>query len=383
MSVFVYLFLGLSGVALAWWAMRRPSPKTSSPRQTSLDAAPSAAAKPVLAQEVVLPLVPAQEKLHAEPPPELASFQWRLAADIGPQQLAALLEAIQGIPRPPNSLQKLLSPEFVAQANSIALSELVMGEPLIAAKVLAAVNSPLFGLLKPVTGMGQAVTFLGMTTVRNICVQYMLAEAFKPHLAHSQKAFDGIWRASTIASELCARLAKALNLPEQGALSTKVVLGFVGNLSSIALMPRETLDNWRSLGRLERAQLEQATMQLSAGEVGGLLMQSWGLPAELIEGVHAIDRVLVTPAPALHSTQTASTALAYLCARLGERLALGQMDSLEGYNPFADTGPDTFYLNQHLRNPALRQLPAALASAELQGAVQQLLVRESAKMAAV
>ncbi len=280
-SVFVYLFLGLSGVALAWWAVRRPSPKPSLVHRAPIAAAPRADAKPFLPQDFVLADAPAPDELPSEAPPELAAFQWRLAADIGPQQLAALLVAIKGIPRPPSSLQKLLSPEFVAHASSIELSELVMGEPLIAAKVLATVNSPLYGLLKPVTGMGQAVTFLGMTTVRNICVQYMLAEAFKPRLAHSQKAFDGIWRASTIASELCARLAKALNLPEQGALSTKVVLGFVGHLSSVALMPRETLDKWRFLGRLERAQLEQATMQLSAGEVGGLLMQSWGMPAAL------------------------------------------------------------------------------------------------------
>jgi hypothetical protein len=36
-------------------------------------------------------------------------------------------------------------------------------------------------------------------------------------------------------------------------------------------------------------------------------------------------------------------------------------------------GPDTFYLNEHLRNPMLRQLPAALASAEVQEALEQMM----------
>ena len=84
-------------------------------------------------------------------------------------------------------MQQLLSPEFVARASSTELSELVMAEPLIAAKVLSTVNSPFYALQKPVTNIGQAVTFLGINTVRSICLQYMLAEAFKPKLAESQK----------------------------------------------------------------------------------------------------------------------------------------------------------------------------------------------------
>ena len=246
-------------------------------------------------------------------------------------------------------------------------------QPLIAAKVLSTVNAPFYGLHKPVTGIGQAVTFLGMNTVRNICVQYMLAEAFKPRLATSQRAFDGIWRASAIASELCVRLSKALNLPDQGSLSTQVVLGFVGHLSAASLLPPKALDDWLELGRLERAQREQEAMSLSAGEVGGLLMQAWGLPEALVNNVRAIDRVLVTRPSQSPTAESPRLALCYLCARLGERLATGQISSLKRYDPFQDVGPDTFYLNEHLRNPMLRQLPAALASAEVQDALEQMM----------
>jgi hypothetical protein len=201
----------------------------------------------------------------------------------------------------------------------------------------------------------------------------MLAEAFKPSLATSQRAFDGIWRASAIASELCVRLCKALNLPDQGALSTQVVLGFVGHLSAASLLPPKALDDWLNLGRLDRARREQASMSLSAGEVGGLLMDAWGLPEALVSQVRAIDRVLVTPPSADPTAESPRLALCYLCARLGERLATGQISTLKGYDPLLDVGADTFYLNQHLRNPMLRQLPAALASVEVQEAVEQML----------
>jgi HD-like signal output (HDOD) protein len=380
-SVMMILVAVVCAVALAWWAFRRqPSRQVASAKAAQKEVRPVADAVSRMAPEGMAATIEDLAPAIAVPP-ELTAFQWFKVADLETPRREALLEAIKGIPRPPHSLQKLLSPEFVARASSGELSELVMGEPMIAAKVLSSVNAPFYGLHKPVTGIGQAVTFLGMSTVRNICVQYMLAEAFKPRLAISQRTFDGIWRASAIASELCVRLSKALNLPDQGALSTQVVLGFVGHLSAASLMPTEALNDWLKLGRLERAKREQEVMDLSAGEIGGLLMHSWGLPETLINGVREIDRVVVTPIKARPAEEAARSALSYFCARLGERLAQGQLKSLQGYDPFQDTGPDTFYLNQHLRNPMLRLLPTALASAELQEAMQQMLSGEAAKKA--
>lgn len=372
-TVVMILLAALCAAALAWWAFQRQqSQQTASKKALHAPAHPAGQATVRLAQTEVsaAPEVPAPP---VEVPRALSEFKWLRVADLEAHRRESLLEAIKGIPRPPHSLQKLLSPEFVAHASSAELSELVMGEPLIAAKVLATVNSPMYGLQKAVTGMGQAVTFLGMSSVRNICLQYMLAEAFKPRLAISQQTFDGIWRASGIASELCVRLSKALNLPDQGTLSTQVVLGFVGHLSAASLMPTDALTDWLKLDRLERARREQSVMDLSAGEIGGLLMRSWGLPETLIDGVREIDRVLVTPIDGSTTADAARNALSYFCARLGERLSQGQLTSLQGYDPFQDAGPDTFYLNQHLRSPLLRQLPVALASAEVQETMHQLL----------
>lgn len=306
-------------------------------------------------------------------PPELTALVWRREADLVPPQRDALLAAVRSIPRPPGSLQQLLSPEFVARAASAELSELVMAELLIAAKVLGNVNSPFYGLRHPVTNIGQAVTFLGMNSVRNICLRYMLAEAFKPQLASSQRVFDTIWKASAIASELSVRLSKALNLPDQGGLATQVVLSFVGHLAIASLMPPTELENWLSRSRVERTAHEQALMGLSAGEIGGLLLQSWALPDALITEVGDIGRLLVTPASAIPSVRLPGLALSYLCSRLGERLALGQLPSLAHHDLMQDLGPDTHHLRACLSHPRLAGLQAALQAPELLSAVQLML----------
>jgi HD-like signal output (HDOD) protein len=267
----------------------------------------------------------------------------------------------------------------VAKAGSAELSELVMGEPLIAAKVLSTVNSPMYGLRTPVTNIGHAVTFLGMNTVRSICLQYMLAEAFKPKLAEAQRCFDAIWQASAIASELCVRLGKALNLPDVGNLSTQVVLSFVGQLAAASLIPASRLEPWHHQNRLQRAHTEQELLGLNASEIGSLLMKSWELPESLIDEVCGVGRQLATPFMVTDRARAPRFALGYLCARLGEHFALGELDSLEGYDPALDIAADTHHLRASLAHPALARLDQALAAPELQAALDQMMGRATAE----
>jgi len=368
-------------VALIWWKFRRPATAASA---ASLDAfklvakpAQRTAASPVAAAPTPAQACP-PVLLDDTPPPDLAAFQWLTESGMDATRRDTLLAAIKGIPRPPRSMQQLLSPEFVATASSADLSELVMGEPLIAAKVLSSVNGSFYGLHKPVTNIGQAVTFLGINSVRSICLQYMLAEAFKPKLAESQKAFDAIWKASAIASELAVRLAKALNLPDQGGIATQVVLGFVGQLATASLIPPHGLPQWLARDRLERARLEQDLLGLPASEIGGLLMKSWELPASLVADVCDTGRLLVTPPAQFGAARLPRLALGYLCARLGERLALGQLQVLDGYDPMLDSAVDMHHLRFGLTQPALAKLDAALQAPELLIAVRLMLRKPTA-----
>lgn len=326
-----------------------------------------ASAPPRLVPVAQMPIAPSEPL-----PAELGGFVWRDESRLDASRRDALMAAIRGIPRPPSSLQQLLSPEFIAKAGSAELSDLVMTEPLIAAKVLSTVNAPFYGLHKPVGNIGQAVTFLGINSVRGICLQYMLAEAFKPTLAEAQKTFDAIWKASAIAAELAVRLGKTLNLPDQGVLSTQVVLGFVGQLATASLIPAAGLSRWVACNRLERSRVEQDLLGLSAGEIGRLLMNTWALPQDLIADVADTGRLLVTPVGEIPTSRIPRLAVAYLCGLLGERLAGQQLASLDGYDLASDPSVDTHHLRACLGHPALARLPAALQAPELHKAIQQM-----------
>jgi HD-like signal output (HDOD) protein len=314
------------------------------------------------------------------PPKELAAFRFFGSDCLLAEQRDALREDLRQLPRPPLSLYKLVSPELLDSATSGEISDLIMSEALIAAQVLARVNSPFYGLRRPVVSIGQAITFLGLNSVRGICLQYMLEASFTSNSPERKKVFDMVSSASALAGELCFKLAHHLELPAQGSLVTQVVLSFLGHLATASLLPLDCILWSPTNGLLERASAEQLRLGLSATEIGSMLMQQWGLPTSLIAEVGEIDRMLVTPVDQIEPDRSARLAVCFLCARLGERLALGSLSDLAAFDLSTDSSMEFFYLRGHLDSPRLARLAEFLQSKELVKSVRQmqlaLLVRD-------
>lgn len=294
----------------------------------------------------------------------LKGFTPTRSADLPKEDVNAIVAMLSRIPRPPNAMHKLVSPDFLAHANTSELSDMVIAEPQVAAKVLGVVNSPFYGLTAPLGSIGQAVTFLGMNTVRSICLRYMLDASFQSKDPDIKKIFDGLWNASAFASELCFKLAQQLQLPESGALVTQVVLSFLGHVASHSLLPKDMVMAMMSKGLLERSRAEQEHLGLCSAEIGSLLMQKWELPQSIIDKVRDIDQVLVTPCDADQERST-RMAFCYFCARLGEKLAYGQVSDLATFHLEREPGPEFFHFRSYLQQPALKRLNEFLHKPEL------------------
>lgn len=365
-------FLLIVLLAIAAIAVRYLLKKPSAGDSPAKSLAPPPADQRTRAQAPAATPVAAAPTVPAEIPAELAGWRFIDRDELAVERRRALQAELRNIPRPPLSLHKLLSPDLLDSATSVEINDLILGEALIAAKVLARVNSPFYGLRRPVLSIGQAVTFLGLNAVRSISLQYLLDQSFQASSPEHKKVFDTVLSASALAGELCLKLAQRLDWPEQGSLVTQVVLSFLGQLATASLMPAERSVWIAENGLLERARAEQAQLGLAAGEIGSLLMQEWGLPGSLIEQVREIDRVLLTP-PALMAPQRGTRlALCYLCARLGERLALGSLSDLCAFDPASDSSAELFHLRSYLVLPELARLVEFLHAPELGKSIQQM-----------
>lgn len=350
-----------------WWRSGRSGPDDT--RSPSLPTAPRPASVPV----PTTPTPPPAALPDPGPLPEvLRNLSWPLADSLSPEQQASLLERLRQIPRPPRAFQQLVSPEFVAKATSVELSELIMGEPTIAAKVLSTVNSPLYGLQKTVVNIGQGVTFLGLNTVRALCLRHMLEGSAQSADAAVRHELDLVWTSLTLSSDLASRLAQQLRLPDPGGLVTEVVLAHLGRIVALRLLPTEVIHaTWREgLAFSERTRASVEVLGIPPAEVARLLMREWQLPVGVIDAVCAVDRVLVT-LPTSEPTH-ARAVVAYLSTRVGERLATGRLPSLGALALEDTTDTDLHHVRTALALPALARLPVLLGDTALVEALDQM-----------
>lgn len=364
MGLALVAVVALVGVG-TWWLRRPAAAPQPQPR-------PRAARPPTAAQPAVASAPPAPAPAKAALPPGLAAFRPRHADELTAERQAAFLQVFKDVPRPPRLLHHLLSPDFFGSASSAQLVDLISAEPLIAAKVLATVNSPLYGLNRTVSSIGQAVTYLGLNTVRSLCIQYIVRSSFMTDSAQRKRLLDETWTASAMASELAQRLTQGVGVDDRGGLVSAVVLSFLGRVAVVATTPRGILDSLPRHGLLERAAAEQDRLGLCSAEIGRLLMTAWGLPPAVVADAADLDRVLVTPAAPAADEHSARLALGYLCARLGERLACESLTDLAVYDLAADPSPDLFHLRGHLLRLPLARLPTLLKSSDVVAAMQRL-----------
>lgn len=358
-------------------APRRGDPARARPSGPEApDTMPAAPARPVRPAAIALP---------AEAPTGPAPCGTWIDADaLSESQRQAIVATFRDLPRPPRLLTRLVSMDQLEAASSSELADLIAGEPLIAAKVLAAVNAPAYGLTRAVSGIGQAVTYLGLNAVRAICVRYALMQSFRADSEDRAMRLKTLWLASALAGELTQYPAQRAGLPNPGGLTSAVLLSFLGSLAVSAAVPRPQLALLPARDFVVRSRAEQALLGLSAAGIGRLLMRQWELPEAIVAEVAGVENMLF--APVQPGAGGHRLAFGYLCARLGERLASGELGSLQGVDLQAmlDAADDVEMecLRPHIADPGFAALLQALQSAHVARRVAGLLPDRSAWVAA-
>ncbi len=387
----IWIGVGVSAaLAIAAYVLvRRPPRSAPAPRRPASASGRAAAPAVPVAGEATRPPPAPRPPAVAEAPPDTAVpavlEQCRIidAQQLGADRRKGYIDVFGKVPRPPRLLQHLLSPSLFNAASSAELVDLISADPLIAAQVLATVNSAVYGLPRKVTSIGQAVTYLGLNSVRILGLRYLMRATFRADSAERRERLEELWQASAVATELAQRLSAPLGADSRGLLVSAVLLSFLGRLTVAATTPRALLAELPRHDPFERLQAEQAKLGLSAGQIGRLLMQEWGLPAPVVDCAAAIDTVPLQAASRFAPDTGALLALAYVSVRLGERLAFGELPDLLAVQLRTDPAPEWHHWRGHLQHPALASLPEQLHAADLDAALKRHLGAQQPEAATV
>jgi HD-like signal output (HDOD) protein len=176
------------------------------------------------------------------------------------------------IPSKPDTLVRLSLLIAEEDVNLQAISALVEADMALAAAVMKAVNSSLYGLKGRVQSVQQAVTYLGTREIAGITFEMGLRAAFPP-----APELEPIWARAGQRGLLMGRLAQALGLDAWGAHSA----GLFEECGKAVLF-KHAPDHYRAMLRAagsdaELCELEHKGFGVSHDALGAALCESWGL----------------------------------------------------------------------------------------------------------
>lgn len=184
------------------------------------------------------------------------------------------------IPAQPDNLVRLSLLLAEDDLNLAAMAQLIEGDMALAAAVLKAVNSSLYGLNGRVQSVHQAIGYLGMREVAGITFEMGLRAAFPP-----APELEPLWQRAGVRGALMGRLAQRLSLDAWAAHSA----GLFEECGKAVLF-RHASDHYRSMLRaaqsdVELCQLEHAGFGVSHDALGAALCESWGLGTAAVASV--------------------------------------------------------------------------------------------------
>jgi putative nucleotidyltransferase with HDIG domain len=215
-----------------------------------------------------------------------ACAQRGLLADAG---LRRLVSRMSVLPSLPSLYTELLNELQSAGATVKRVGEIISRDVGMTAKVLQMVNSAFFGLGRPLTSPGEAVSYLGLDRVKALVLSIHVFSEFK---ADGVPGFSParLWSHSLAVGRLAETVAKtcgaAARADSAGAF-TAGLLHDTGKLVLAANVPEQYAESL-GLARAEgvpSAQAERRVFGTTHSEVGAYLLGLWGLPPPLVEAV--------------------------------------------------------------------------------------------------
>jgi HD-like signal output (HDOD) protein/ActR/RegA family two-component response regulator len=264
------------------------------------------------------------------------------------QRLVSQLKTVPSLP----ALYVELMKEMRAESASLQKAgEIIARDPGMTAKILQLANSAYLGYTRQVSCPEEAILYLGVETIKALVLSLQIFTYFDRARI---KAFNlvQLWKHSCGTGGLAKRICLAENqdsrIVEQAF--TGGVLHDIGKLVLAANLPDQYQEacSLALIRNLTITEAEQEVFGASHADVGGFLLNLWGLPDAVVESValhHRPDRshhLHFTPTTAVHAADALESEKQTSCQNLPESpinldyiASLGLMDRFAAWQELA------------------------------------------------
>ncbi len=196
-----------------------------------------------------------------------------------------LLREVKVLPPSPQVLPKVLEALRHEQTTLQEIGELIALDPVLTGKLLHYCNSVYFAGREPVSNVPEAIGRVGFQTIFSLVSAVSGSKSFNPPAA---SGIDGsqLWRHSLTTAFACKFIAEDIEA-DGNVMFTAGLLHDIGRVVLASAKGAEygRLFNEATSAGADPAAREKAAYGFTHADVGACLMESWKLPAALVQAV--------------------------------------------------------------------------------------------------
>ena len=218
-------------------------------------------------------------------------------------KIFARLDSIDVISTPPAIISDVLSLLNQEDSSSVKLSQIILKDPNLTARVLKIANSTFYGYRGQVNNVNQAVMILGQNMVKCLVLSISIYDQVISKDPGKDKEFNKLWQ--HFLETATAAKNVALNIKYE-MLEEAYVAGLLhdfGRLFLLRYFGRETFQANRLLADgMFLIDAERKLFGTDHQEIGGFIASRWNLPMSLVQAIgnhHPPDGVALKELPVL------------------------------------------------------------------------------------
>ncbi len=204
------------------------------------------------------------------------------------KSLKKLVSQIDSLPSIPDLYSKILEELKSDDASIQSIGRIIAQDVGMTAQILKLVNSAFFGFFRQITDPVQAVSILGLETIKSLVLSIEIFSLFSRDIVR-WFPLDSIWNHSKQVSVFAKNIAGHCS-ENASVINESFSAGFLHDIGKLIMVSRMP-DQYRLVIEQSRAdqipahQLELEVFETTHAELGGYLLGLWGLPDSLVEAV--------------------------------------------------------------------------------------------------
>jgi len=189
---------------------------------------------------------------------------------------------IDELPTLPSTVTRLLTLFEDKRSNASLITEVILKDPALAAKILKVANSAYYGFSQKISDLERAVALLGNNMVKSLAVSIGVMKSL-PSKNKTSISGKELWYHSVTVAILLREIGKRLyNEKDSEHL---FILGLLHDVGMVVFDQffsenfQEVLNEAQFVDRKDLYKIEQKVFGYDHGEVGGMLLTRWNFPS--------------------------------------------------------------------------------------------------------